>query len=476
MTSTKPEADKSSAKAIGKKSGLLICSLNAPSLLKHKDKIEVLLNENRIDILAVNETKLDKSVLDSYITIENYSEPLRCDRNRHGGGVAVFVKESISYSVRTDLPIGDLEIVCIEVKPKCSSPFVILAWYRPPKYDTLSFTELEHVLKVLDSEGKEIILIVDTNCDQLCDETRNTMCRLLKTLYKEYQFKQIIKNSTRVTNRSSTLIDHFATNRPERVTNCGSLVVGFSDHDMMFGMRKMSGNLKKEPKIIRSRQLKHYKPESFREDLATADWKSLMNIEDVDLMSFEWERLFLKILDRHAPIRQRKVRNNYAPHINSDLRRKMFLRDYYKKKHRYTNSENDWQQYKKLRNAVNIENAKTKTDYFAQKLGEANSDIKETWKILNSASGKRSKTTTIHKLVVNDNDVSDPKQISDELNSYFCNIAESILKDSYNTSVSNAPFEPYILKIPKPDSLFKFKRVTPNDIVYHVAKLNTSRS
>ena len=53
MTSTKPEADKPSAKAIGKKSGLLICSLNAPSLLKHKDEIEVLLNENRINILAI---------------------------------------------------------------------------------------------------------------------------------------------------------------------------------------------------------------------------------------------------------------------------------------------------------------------------------------------------------------------------------------------------------------------------------------
>ena len=99
MTSTKPEADKPSAKVIGKKSGLLICSLNAPSLLRQKDEIEVLLNENRIQILAVNEAKLDKSVLDLYIIIENHSEPVRCDRNRHGGGVAVFVKESISYKV-----------------------------------------------------------------------------------------------------------------------------------------------------------------------------------------------------------------------------------------------------------------------------------------------------------------------------------------------------------------------------------------
>ena len=89
----------------------------------------------------------------------------------------------------------------------------------------------------------------------------------------------------------------------------------------------------------------------------------------------------------------------------------MFLRDYYMK------SENDWQQYKKLRNAVNIENARTKTDYFTQKLGEANNNnnIKKTWKILNSVLSERSKTTTIHKLEVNDNDVSDPKKISDEL-------------------------------------------------------------
>ena len=153
----------------------------------------------------------------------------------------------------------------------------------------------------------------------------------------------------------------------------------------------------------------------------------------------------------------------------------MFLRDYYKKKHHFTESENDWQQYKKLRNAVNIENAKTEMDYFMQKLGKANSDIKETWKILHSALCKRSKTTTIHKLEVNDNNVSDPKKISDELNSYVCNTAENILKDSDSPSVSNALFEPYILKIPKLDSLLKFKCVRPNDIVYHVAKLKTSR-
>ena len=78
-----------------------------------------------------------------------------------------------------------------------------------------------------------------------------------------------------------------------------------------------------------------------------------------------------------------------------------------------------------------------------QKLEEAiisiynnnNNDIKETWKILNSALGKRSKTTTNHTLEANEEDVSNTERTSDELNSYFCNIAQDILKNSGNPSV-----------------------------------------
>ena len=62
----------------------------------------------------------------------------------------------------------------------------MLAFYRPKKFDTFSFGR---VLKVQDSQGKEIVLMGDTNCNQLCDDTKDTMCRLLKALYKEYQLR-----------------------------------------------------------------------------------------------------------------------------------------------------------------------------------------------------------------------------------------------------------------------------------------------
>ena len=84
-------SDKSSepdTRLFGKKKRLLICSLNAPFLLKHKAEIEMLLRENKIDILALNETKICDIVSDALISIHGYNHE-RCDKNLHGGGVLV---------------------------------------------------------------------------------------------------------------------------------------------------------------------------------------------------------------------------------------------------------------------------------------------------------------------------------------------------------------------------------------------------
>ena len=137
----------------GAKRGLLICSLNAPSILKHKDEIDTLIRDNKIDILAINETKLDNRVKDETVAISDYCLK-RFDRNRHGGGVAVYIREALNFEHRIDFPMGNLETICTEVKPNCSKPFFVLAWYRPPKYETDTLTEMETLLRAVESEKK----------------------------------------------------------------------------------------------------------------------------------------------------------------------------------------------------------------------------------------------------------------------------------------------------------------------------------
>ena len=54
-------------------------------------------------VIIISESKLDKSVFDPEIYIENY-EILRFDRNRHGGFVACYVRSDVSYELNYFLP------------------------------------------------------------------------------------------------------------------------------------------------------------------------------------------------------------------------------------------------------------------------------------------------------------------------------------------------------------------------------------
>ena len=54
-------------------------------------------------MIGISESKLDSTVLDPEIYIEN-DEILRFDRNRDGGGVACYIRIDISYKSNSLLP------------------------------------------------------------------------------------------------------------------------------------------------------------------------------------------------------------------------------------------------------------------------------------------------------------------------------------------------------------------------------------
>ena len=321
------------------KRGLLICSLNAPSLRKHKE-LKVLMRENKIDILALNETKLDSKTEEDQVSIPGHTV-LRCDRNFHGGGVAIYLRD-IKFEYITDLKTDNLKMICIELKPKCSKPFILLAWYRPPNYETETLTEVNILLETLEKEQKETLLIGDVNCNDLDLVGKNKVLETLRNICREYQLKQPIRNPTRSTLTFQTLIDHFATNKPKLIINFGVFTTGFSDHDLIFGIQKVSSRVNREPKIIKSRQLKNYDPVKFCRDLQKVNWDLILKQDSVHAMSSEFENCFVTILDKHAPLGQHKVRNTYGPHIDHELRHKMFLRDFYKKQFNKRQNPDTW--------------------------------------------------------------------------------------------------------------------------------------
>ena len=94
---------------------LVISHLNINSLSNKFDQLKLII-KNKVDILVITETKLDSSFPDSQFIIDGFRQPYRLDRNKHGGGVMIFVSEDITSKLvsKHTLP-NDIEGMFIEI-------------------------------------------------------------------------------------------------------------------------------------------------------------------------------------------------------------------------------------------------------------------------------------------------------------------------------------------------------------------------
>ena len=95
--------------------------------------------QENFDILCLNETKIDKSISDSEISIPGYVI-YRQDRSLHRGGTMTFAAEYLNTKKSSRLSKKDHEAVWIEVKINKAKPIFVCSIYRPP-----SSSDIEHV-------------------------------------------------------------------------------------------------------------------------------------------------------------------------------------------------------------------------------------------------------------------------------------------------------------------------------------------
>ena len=286
------------------------------------------MHDKPLDILTLNETRLDDNISDKYIEISGY-EIVRKDRNRIGGGVAIYYRDHLNVRNRDELVPEGVESVCVEVlKTKCT-PLLISTIYRPPSSKVDIFEKIENLIQNLDNENKEIILAGDVNCDLLANVHSNHTNRLL-TIANLFQLTQIIDEPTRVTEYTSTLVDWLMTNKPENISNTGVLHLGVSDHSLIYGCRKIAFS-RNPSKLVESRCLKNYKSSAFKADLNECLFMSDWATNDPNALWNQFRNAFNYVADVHAPIKTRRVRSTYTPWLNKNIKTEMNYRDYLKK-------------------------------------------------------------------------------------------------------------------------------------------------
>ena len=349
----------------------------------------------------------------------------------------------------------------MEVKPVRASPFLVFAWYRPPNECADIFRQLEETLQVLDSENKEIILLGDTNCDILPNcEDGGSLNRVLPVhsmrileLYDLFGFQQLIKKGTRETLESTTLIDHIATTNKSNIVTSGVHETSISDHYMVYCVRKFRGAFKRKHKIITTRQLKHFDQAEFINDLTLVDWQGIVsNGDDINLIVEQWTNMFSLILEKHAPVRNRRVSEKFSPWLTNDFKQLSATRDRLKKLAVRSKSKILMEAYRQTRNKVNKLNTDLKREFFTNKIASEKGDLRNTWKTINTVLNKKSKTTQIAALQVDGRQVYDNDSIAESMNRFFCSIGNTLsdkipktsnplLENEYSVNPQNLRFK-----------------------------------
>lgn len=436
-------------------------------MITHIDQLRILISDFEFDVLAINETKLDAIISDDLVRIKGYSIE-RKDRNKNGGGVSLYIRDNINYVIRSDLVPSNLELIAVEISKPNGKPFIISTWYRPPNSTIDIFREFENFLINVDSEGKETLLAGDINCD-LAINTNDPISSPVKFLYESYQFSQLITENTRVTHQSSTLLDHFITNEPQNISASGVIEIGISDHYLIYGVRKFP-TFRGNPKYIENRNMKNYDANLFKHDLKNVNWDLLWISDDPNDMVYTWENLFLEVLDIHAPLRKRRVRNKPSPWLTPEIRKLMYHRDYLKKKYVKNGSNALFDAYKLARNKVNAAIKKAKQDYVLTEVTNCEGDTRRSWRAINLLLGRKSKISGITELRTAESVLTDSKHISNAFNDHFSAVGVKVAETVQSTSISP---ESYV----KPStSQFQFTSIPVSKVQTLLSKLLTNKA
>ena len=203
-----------------KQHGLRIIHQNIRSVTRKIDELRSLVvNElkSEIHIIALTETWASEQILDGEIEIPGYNM-FRKDRDGKGGGVLVFVRSDLSVARRCDLEDTAMEGLWLEILLPKSRGFLLGTFYRPANsshfYDQDFMLKLDNMLDIAGVQGQEMIVLGDFNCNFNVKKDNIAECKQLKLTFKTHHLTQLIKEPTRVTIDSSTLLDLIASNNP----------------------------------------------------------------------------------------------------------------------------------------------------------------------------------------------------------------------------------------------------------------------
>ena len=428
---------------------LTLCHLNIQSLLanvnvnqhvssqysKLDEICTTLVHDLNFDIIALSETWLNVTHLDSDINIENY-ESFRKDRGHgRGGGLLIYVKNEVPCIRRADLESGNgCEMMCIEARcgANGSKKVIICLFYRPPGQNADEINnfiiDVQICLDQIYNEKPDcIVLTGDFNDRSIMfyeDHPTSEVGNRLRDLVVCNNMFQLIEQPTHFTQTAAYILDLIITDSPGYICESGTLLPICELHHVPV-YAKFSIYKYKPPSI--ARQVWHYKNaewEALNTELCNITWlDSTDQNTDVDTLVTALTSKYIDTAKKHIPVRNIRIRSKDKPWVTPKLRKLIRLRNRWSGTFNRTKHEDHKVIRNMYRSQVKQEFWKLKKSYFERqmyKLNDPNLSCKTFWSIAKQLYGNKLKKPIPTLIDNNVNYVTDVSK-ANLLNEYFAN-------------------------------------------------------
>ena len=421
-----------------KQKGLHFLHINTRSLLSKIDEIRIMATKTNAAVIGVTETWLDASVPDQEINIDNYVV-LRKDRDRHGGGVCQFIRKDLAFNPQPHLEKDGMESIWTRILLPKTKPFIVGTCYRPPHQNDFYSNLEETFFANSELSESECILLGDFNTNVQSSNKVIGLLKSFKHLCSTFNLSQLIKEPTRVTENSSSVIDLILVSHTEKISQSGVKSCDISDHNLIYCTRKICKGQIGKHNTVNLRCTKNYSSNSFCERLKNAKWSDVLTCNDVNVAWSLFKSMFMNALDEVAPVKQVRLKLRSQPWLDSEILECIRDRDrvlcHYRKAVDPIIRFEYRKQLNKLRNKVQLLVKKAKRCYFQTKIEANKNDSKELWRTLKNL-GLPTKASTGSSssigLTIDDAVCFDQDKVANKFNSFFTTVA--------STLVSKLPF------------------------------------
>ena len=229
------------------------------------------------DVIVITETKLTpEKASQSDVHIPGYYDPIRKDRSACGGGVGVWIKDTLVFRHLDQINTGDHEVIWLALSLQCGEKVVICAAYRSGSCLDTDTELLQHINISIDtarSVSNRIILAGDFNVHnrEWLGSTKTTPAgEYMEDLCHLHCLTQHVHEPTRGPNKLDLILSDF-----ESVTVAVDQPLGRSDHSVIIADFLTQPH--REPKSSRT-VWRYHKADWARMNsfFATTDWETLI--------------------------------------------------------------------------------------------------------------------------------------------------------------------------------------------------------